>query len=117
MRPSDGRSISTGKNVDNDFDYDLLSAGYPEAQEEHGLLGRPVYVAEAGFNAGTKQGRFQLTRTSPGCDQGVLIPNFCDVFTGRAPDMGAHEAGTAPMTFGVEARFVPAGVKAKEASQ
>jgi len=29
--------------------------------------------------------------------------NHNDGFTGAAPDMGAHEAGTPPMQFGVDA--------------
>jgi len=111
VRNSDSHSISTGKNVDNDFDYDLLSARLPDGQEPHGLPGKPIYEPGAGFNFVTKQGNFQLTPGSPGSDQGVAIPNFCDVFTGHAPDMGAHEAGTGPMTFGVEAQFVPPGTK------
>ena len=107
VRSTDSHSISTGKRVDNDFDHDLLSARYPDGQEEHGLIGTPTYASGAGFNSETKQGNFQLTRASPGHDQGVVIPNFCEVFTGKAPDMGAHEAATGPMTFGVRARFLP----------
>jgi len=107
VRNAGSHSISTGKNVDNDFDYDLLSARYPDGQEKHGLSGKPTYAPGAGFDFETKQGNFQLAPTSPGYDRGAVIPNFCDVFTGKAPDMGAHEAGTAPMTFGVKAQFVP----------
>ena len=114
VRNSDSRSISTGKSTDNDFDYDLLSARHPGGQEKHGLSGKPTYALDAGFNFERKLGDFQLAPASPGYDKGVVIPNFCDVFTGNAPDMGAHEAGTAPMTFGVKARFVPPGAKSKE---
>jgi hypothetical protein len=114
VRSSDSHSISTGKNVYNDFDYDLLSARYPGGQEQHGLSGKPTYTPGAGFNPETKLGNFQLAPRSPGYDQAVVIPNFCDIFTGDAPDMGAHEAGTIPMTFGVRARFVPTGTKLKE---
>jgi hypothetical protein len=114
VRRSDSHSISTGKNVNNDFDYDLLSARHPSGQEQHGLSSNPTYTPGAGFNLETKLGNFQLAPQSPGYDQAVVIPNFCDIFTGDAPDMGAHEAGTVPMTFGVKARFVPPGTKLKE---
>ena len=46
---------------------------------------------------------YQLAPNSPGFDQGLVIPNFSDGFTGSAPDMGAHEAGTPAMKFGVDA--------------
>jgi hypothetical protein len=36
-----------------------------------------------------------------------VIPNFCDVFKGAAPDMGAQGDGAPPMVFGVEAEFTP----------
>jgi len=109
VRASGTRSISTGKSEDNDLDYDLLSARYPADQEEHGVSGVPRYVPGAGFSFETKTGNFQLAPGSRGYDVGVAIPNFCDVFTGAGPDVGAHEAGTAPMRFGVKAEFVPPG--------
>ncbi|NQV33666.1 MAG: right-handed parallel beta-helix repeat-containing protein [Phycisphaeraceae bacterium] len=111
VRHSDSHSISKGKNVNNDFDYDLLSARHPEGQEKHGLSGKPTYAPGTGFNFKSKQGNFQLAPESPGYNQGVVIPNFCDVFTGNAPDTGAHEASTAPMEFGVKAQFIPPGAE------
>ncbi|HEY3323047.1 MAG TPA: right-handed parallel beta-helix repeat-containing protein [Planctomycetota bacterium] len=106
VRPGETHSISTGKNsVDNDFDYDLLSAArYPAGQEKHGINGTPHYVPGAGFSFETKSGNFQLAPDSPGLHKGEVIPNFCG-----AADIGAHEAGTAPMVFGVKAEFLPAG--------
>ena len=95
----------------DDFDYDLLSARHPAGQEKHGVLGEPKYAPGAGFDFATKTGRFQLDPASPGYDEGVMIPNFCDVFEGNKPDIGAHEAGSASMQFGVEARFVPPDTK------
>jgi hypothetical protein len=107
VRASDTRSISTGKLADNDFDYDLLSAGHPADQEEHGISGKPRYAPGAGFDLETKTGSFQLAPGSPGYDAGAVIPNFSYAFAGDGPDMGAHEAGAAPMRFGVRAEFVP----------
>ena len=114
VRPGDTNSISTDKrSVDNDFDYDLLSAAkYPGDQEKHGIKGTPRYVPGAGFSFETKTGNFQLATDSPGLDKGEVIPNFCD-FSNGAPDMGAHEAGTPPMVFGVKAVFIPPAASAK----
>jgi len=112
VRKEDTRSISTSRRSrDNDFDYDLVSARFPKGHEKHGIRGKPRYVPGAGFSFAKKTGIFQLVPGSPGYDAGVVIPNFCEVFTGRAPDMGAHEAGTPPMVFGVKAVFVSPGRK------
>jgi hypothetical protein len=42
-----------------------------------------------------------------GFDKGEVISNFCEIFNGAAPDIGAHEAGTAPLIFGVKGQFTP----------
>jgi hypothetical protein len=87
----------------NDFDYDLLGAPFAAAagQEKHGIRGVPEFVTGFGLQSG--KGVFALSATSPGFDAGVVQPNFNDGFKGAAPDLGAHEAGTAPMEFGVSA--------------
>jgi hypothetical protein len=87
----------------NDFDYDLFSAAFTAAdgQEKHGLRGVPEYAAGSGFRNG--KGVFTLSAGSRGFDAGVVLPNFNDGFTGAGPDLGADEAGTAPMEFGVDA--------------
>jgi hypothetical protein len=106
VREKDTHAISTDKkgSEDNDFDNDLMSAArYPADQEKRGVKGVPIYVPGAGFKFETKTGIFQLAPESPGLDQGEVIPNFADVFTGKAPDIGAHEAGNPPMVFGVKA--------------
>jgi hypothetical protein len=111
VRSGDTRSISTDKNRsdDNDFDYDLLSARYPADQETHGIKGTPRYASSAGFSFDTKSGDFQLAPNSPGTDKGEVIPNFCDIFHGQAPDIGAQEGNAPPMVFGVKATFIPPG--------
>lgn len=109
VRSRDTHSISTDKrgSTDNDFDYDLLSARYPADHETHGVKGTPRYASAARLSFDTKSGDFQLAPGSLGIDKGEVIPNFCDVFSGAAPDMGAHEAGAPPMVFGVKAEFIP----------
>jgi hypothetical protein len=43
-----------------------------------------------------------------GVDAGVRVPNFNDGYEGKAPDAGAHEAGTPAMKFGIAASKGPA---------
>lgn len=105
VRSTDTHSIATGKDsVDNDFDYDLCSGRYPPGQEKRGITGTPRYVKNAGFSFDTKTGNFRLAPDSPGAGKGVAIPNFCDTFTGAAPDMGAQDAGTEFMVYGVNGK-------------
>jgi len=108
VRPGDTHAISTDKrSIDNDFDYDLLSASrYPAGQEQHGIKGTPHYVSGSGFSFQTKTGDFRLADDSPGRGKAAVIPNFCEPTTG-APDVGAHQSGTPPMVFGVKAQFIP----------
>ena len=44
-----------------------------------------------------------MTSNSLGYDAGVIIPNFSNGYNGVAPDMGAHEHGTDPIIYGVNA--------------
>jgi len=104
VRTPEDRSASEAKqNVDNDFDYDLYNGQVPQGQEAHGILGEPVYAADAGFDSATKTGRFQLAPSSPGAGAGQPVPNFSDGYTGSAPDIGAHRRGAPPMRYGVAA--------------
>jgi hypothetical protein len=79
--------------------FDLISGKVVSAgkQESHGVVGVPVYATSR------PAGDFSLAPGSPGFDAGVPIPNFNDGFHGRAPDMGACEAGAPPLEFGVNA--------------
>ena len=45
------------------------------------------------LNANLPAGDFSLAPGSPGFDVAVRIPNFNDDFRGKAPDIGAYEAG------------------------
>jgi len=110
VRQGERYSIAVNRNhIDNDFDYDLVSAGYPPNQEAHGLTGIPRYVPGAGFDPETRTGMFQLAPESQGVDAAVVIPNFCETINGNQPDLGAHERRTGRMQFGVRAQFAPPG--------
>ncbi len=105
VRSATGRSASSNaENVDDDYDYDLFNGQVPDAHEKHGVHGEPAYVAGAGFDDRTKTGRFQLAPGSPGIEAALPIPNFTGPFTGKAPDIGAHQRGEPPLTYGVGAR-------------
>jgi len=105
VRAATGRSgSSAAPNIDNNFDYDLFNGTVPETQEMHGVRGVPAYVAGAGFDAQTKSGLFQLAADSPGVEAAQPIPNFSGAFTGKAPDIGAHQRGEPPLTYGVGAK-------------
>ncbi len=100
MRSDTGKAIrDSSTQPTHDYDYDLIwgmvvSAG---TQQQHGVIGAPVY--EVSLPAGD----FSLARSSLGFDAGIVIPNFNDDFRGRGPDIGAFEAGSTPMEFGVNA--------------
>jgi len=98
--PSGGDSINSGSpNSTNDFDYDLYNGNINayRGAEPNGIKGIPIYDRNNG------DWEFALDPSSPGYDAGVVIPNFNDNYNGDAPDMGAHEAGSPPMEFGVDA--------------
>jgi hypothetical protein len=96
-------AIGSNGGANNDVDYDLYNGNDQIAGTEvHGIVGTPIYQAGNGAT-NMDGGMYQLAPNSPGFDQGLVIPNFSDGFTGSAPDMGAHEAGTPAMKFGVDA--------------
>ena len=104
IRAEKGYSASNNDhNVDNDFDYDLYNGKVPPGQEGHGVRGQPAYEPGAGFDWTTKRGTFHLAHGSPGIAAAAPIPNFSNGYSGAAPDVGAHQRGMPPMTFGVTA--------------
>jgi len=91
------------RNSDNSFDYDLYNGRIPQSQESHGVRGEPTYAPGAGFDSTNRTGRFQLAPGSPGAGAGQPIPNFSVGYTGKAPDVGAHQRGSPPIRYGVRA--------------
>jgi hypothetical protein len=83
----------------NEFSYNLVN-GNPSSLEGSLLRGTPTYASGNGWQS-EGNGMYQLAPSSLGYDKGVRIPNFNDAFTGAAPDVGAHEAGTSAMRLGV----------------
>ena len=68
--------------------------------EPNRIVGVPVYKSGHGWSSDAG-GNYQLEVGSPGRDKGVRLNNFNDGYTGSAPDVGAHEADTGAMKFGV----------------
>lgn len=89
----------TSRSTTNSFDYDLYNGTIkgPSGSERNGIRALPAYDPNNG------PGEFALDLASPGYDAGARLFNFNDGYTGNGPDMGAHEAGTPPMEFGVDA--------------
>lgn len=94
-----------GAGSGNDFGYELHN-GPAGITMSNDLTGTPTYATGNGWVSGAG-GLYQLAPGSLGYDKGVRLPNFNDSFTGTAPDIGAHEANTAAMSFGLKAGAVP----------
>ncbi len=100
IRKVGGSSIRDASKVPtHDYDFDLLSGKVVSSgtQEPHAVKGVPIYAPKR------PAGDYSLDPSSPGFDAGEIIPNFSDGYSGKAPDIGAFEAGSPPMEFGVKA--------------
>ena len=93
-------TVYNGAVSGNDFGYDLYNGSLGAATITNGISGTPIYQSGNGW-ASEAGGMYQLAPTSPGYDRGARLPNFNDGFTGAGPDIGAHEAGTPAMVFGI----------------
>lgn len=93
----------------NDWDYNIYASIDSDCStsrhELHGIRGTATYASTPTSDPLNNGGRgsFALKEGTKGYDAGVRIPGFNDNYTGTAPDMGVHEAGSAPMQFGVDA--------------
>ncbi len=86
--------------VCGDYDHDVFNGDIhiPNVPPEpNGIHAEPIY------DPGNGPGEFALDPVSPGFDDGQIVPNFNDGYAGAAPDIGAFEAGSRPMEFGVDA--------------
>ncbi|NIM93363.1 MAG: hypothetical protein GTO18_06595 [Anaerolineales bacterium] len=97
----------------NDWDYDMYNGRIKtncdaRPHQSHGINltdgAQPQYDPDnLLFSRAGGMGEFALLPGSPGYDDGVVLSNFNDFYTGNAPDMGAFEYGSPPMEFGVNA--------------
>jgi hypothetical protein len=94
-----------------DADFDLHNGAISNAGRDTerrgwgpGPSGRPVYSSSGTTypDLAAQPGNFTLDKASPGYRGAAPIPNFNDRYPQRA-DVGAHQSGTPPMQFGVDA--------------
>ena len=91
--------MSSAGGTDNDVDFDLRNGAVNiSGGEVNGFVGTPVYASGHGWQS-EAGGNYQLSSSSPGYGKGQRLANFND--THAAPDVGAHQSGTAAMSFGL----------------
>ncbi len=98
---SNWASIDQRGGSGNDVDYDLYNgniSAYSGAESNGLRISAPIFAA--GHGAGMS-GLYQLAPGAAGYGTAMPLPNFNDLY--GAPDIGAHQSGTAPMKFGVNA--------------
>jgi hypothetical protein len=93
-------SIDQVGGYNNDGNADLYngSMNLPSGNESAGIKGTPTYQSGNGYVSGSG-GMYQLQAGSAGSGSAMRIPNFNDAY--GSPDIGAHQAGTPAMKFGV----------------
>jgi hypothetical protein len=96
----EGRGAFYQYGSGNEFAADLYNGTTGEGSEAGGISGTPIYASGSGWQS-EAGGMYQLDAGSPGYGKGVRIANFNDA--AAAPDVGAHQSGTAAMKFGVAA--------------
>ncbi|HEY5898098.1 MAG TPA: hypothetical protein VIV54_11060 [Burkholderiales bacterium] len=97
---SNWESVAASSGTGNDVDFDLYNGiltGVSGA-EQNGANAAPAFATGNGVGM---SGMYQLSPGSAGYGTGARIANFNDAYA--APDMGAHQAGTPAMKFGVGA--------------
>lgn len=94
--------VIEGAGSRNDFGHDLYNGSLGGATETNGIAGTPIYQSGNGW-VSESGGLYQLASNSPGFDRGARLANFNDGFLGAGPDVGAHEAGSPAMRFGINA--------------
>jgi hypothetical protein len=98
----DGKGFTYQTGTSSSFANDMYNGHPGDATVANGIAAAPTYASGHGWMS-ESGGNYQLAAGSRGYDAAVRIPNFNDAFSGNAPDVGAHEGGTASMAFGLAA--------------
>jgi len=98
--------LSDNDQGDLDLDYDLCSAKFPPNYGTNGILGTPTYQ-NANFDRAILTGNFVLSNSSKGYEDGQILFNFSDGFSGTRPDIGAHQNSWPAFKYGINALFTP----------
>jgi hypothetical protein len=96
----EGKGFTYQTGSSSSFVSDMYNGTAGDASVTSGIVGTPVYAAGHGWQS-EAGGNYQLDSSSPGYGRGTRIPNFND--GAAAPDVGAHQSGTAAMKFGIAA--------------
>jgi hypothetical protein len=96
----EGKGFTYQTGSTSSFVADMYNGMPGDATVTSGIVGTPVYATGHGWTS-EAGGNYQLASSSPGFGRGVRIPNFND--GAAAPDVGAHQSGTAAMKFGIAA--------------
>ena len=102
LRKSSSCAISDpNENATNDFDNDMTNGKICAAssQEPNLIVGTPKYAP------GNPKNVWALDSSSPGYDQGALIPGFNHGSAGSGPDVGVFEAGAPAPGVGTKANW------------
>jgi hypothetical protein len=85
-------SAATGQETHGiEVDYDIFESLRPPAPPDSSKPGMPYEAVNLNF---------RLTAGGQAVDAGVRLPNVNDGFAGRAPDLGAYEAGRPAPVYG-----------------
>lgn len=101
------RNYHTGARTTGNFlDYNMYE------QPRSGVLLLPAWDKNGVFGTTAKYAKigeygYALAAGSKGVDAGTVIPNFCETFAGKAPDIGACEKGVFEMKAGPRGNVVP----------
>jgi hypothetical protein len=96
---SNAYSVYSAGGSGNDVDYDLRNGAINiSGAEVNGVVGTPIYDSGNGWQS-ESGGNYRLSSSSPGYGKAQRLPNFNDAYA--APDVGAHQSGSAAMSFGV----------------
>jgi len=96
----DGKGFTYQTGTTSSFQFDMYNGTTGDTTVASGIKATPTYAPGHGWQS-EAGGNYQLAPGTPGVGAGTKIPNFND--DAAAPDVGAHQSGSAAMKFGIAA--------------
>jgi hypothetical protein len=96
----DGKGFTYQTGTTSSFVTDMYNGTTGDTTVASGIKATPTYAPGHGWQS-EAGGNYQLAPGTPGVGAGTKIPNFND--DAAAPDVGAHQSGSAAMKFGIAA--------------
>jgi len=96
----DGKGFTYQTGTTSSFVTDMYNGTTGDTTVINGIKATPTYAPGHGWQS-EAGGNYQLAPGTPGVGAGTKIPNFND--DAAAPDVGAHQSGSAAMKFGIAA--------------